>query len=118
VRDLWRRYIDSAEPAPGVAGKFVVVTEHVVPLYTVLGESAKLNQSNIPHLLVPWGLYSVFRTLNFLNKDCNMTHGHLSRASIFVTEAGEWKLGGLELCSTTADVDAAIVKCYRLWNRM
>jgi SCY1-like protein 1 len=94
------------------------VTEHVVPLYTVLGESAKLNQSNIPHLLVPWGLYSVFRTLNFLNKDCNMVHGHLSRASIFVTEAGEWKLGGLELCSASADVDAAIVKCYRLWNRM
>jgi hypothetical protein len=26
-------YIDSTEPAPGAAGKFVVVTEHVVPLY-------------------------------------------------------------------------------------
>jgi SCY1-like protein 1 len=84
----------------------------------VLGEAAKLNQSNIPHLLVPWGLYSVFRTLNFLNKDCSMAHGHLSRASIFVTEAGEWKLGGLELCSAAADADAALIKCYRLWNRM
>jgi hypothetical protein len=31
-----RMYIDSAEPAQGSAGKFVVVTEHVVPLYAPL----------------------------------------------------------------------------------
>ena len=30
------QYIDSAEPAVGSAGKFVVVTEHVVPLYVDL----------------------------------------------------------------------------------
>ncbi len=133
-------YIDSAEPAPGSAGKFVVVTEHVVPLYGPLFPMTHLHQqylvmrhSNALSVIDPPAKqihragrvsqaepkqhpassrtlgtvrsvlafltapschvmllcrYSVFRTLNFLNKDCNMTHGHLSRASVFVTDAG------------------------------
>ena len=34
--------------------------------------------------------------LSFLTNDCNLIHGNVCMASVFVDVAGEWKLGGME----------------------
>lgn len=39
------------------------------------------------------------RALSFLNNDGNLRHNNVSSWSVFVNNAGEWKLGGLEYVS-------------------
>jgi SCY1-like protein 1 len=38
----------------------------------------------------------VTRALSFLVNDAKLKHNNLHSASVFVTEAGDWKLAGLE----------------------
>lgn len=40
------------------------------------------------------------RALSFLNNDGNMRHNNVCLYSVFVTLAGEWKLGGFEFLTT------------------
>ena len=42
--------------------------------------------------------------IRFLNLDAKLLHGALRKSSIFVTKAGEFKLGGLELLSPFSDL--------------
>ncbi|KAI9187985.1 Nuclear aminoacylation-dependent tRNA export pathway component [Blastocladiella emersonii ATCC 22665] len=58
---------------------------------------------NADHRLVQLGLYKIATALHFLHKDCNVMHGNLQPRSIFVTQAGEWKLGGFELVTPSSD---------------
>ncbi|KNE70305.1 SCY1 protein kinase [Allomyces macrogynus ATCC 38327] len=50
--------------------------------------------------LITLGLFKTATALQFMHKDCGMIHGHLSMRSVYVTQAGEWKLGGFELTSS------------------
>ena len=46
-----------------------------------------------------FSLYSFFhfqKGLSFLVNDCNLIHNNVCMASIFVDQAGEWKLGGVD----------------------
>jgi len=41
-----------------------------------------------------------------MNGDCNLLHGNVTAGSVFVTKAGDWKLGGLELVSDLNDSES------------
>ncbi len=44
------------------------------------------------------GLFQIATAVSFLNDKAHHMHGNICPSSIFVTKAGDWKLGGLELC--------------------
>ncbi|KAJ3447588.1 n-terminal kinase-like protein [Anaeramoeba flamelloides] len=62
-----------------------MVTESVVPLQNVLKNLSTEERA--------WGLYTIIRSINFLNEKTNAIHGDALIDNIFVTKSGEWKLG-------------------------
>ncbi|XP_014372155.2 N-terminal kinase-like protein [Papilio machaon] len=83
-------YLDSCETE-----KFLyVATEYVEPLVTHL-EDMKL-EGQQKELFLAWGIFQITRALSFFNNDGNMRHNNVCLYSVFVTSAGEWKLGGFE----------------------
>ncbi|KAI9496704.1 armadillo-type protein [Zychaea mexicana] len=92
------RYIDGAETDQAI----MFVTDPIQPL------SNQLNQDPDPNLTL-WGLYKVANALKFINNDCGMVHGNVRVASIFINQAGEWKLGGFELLSSMKEESPMIL---------
>lgn len=43
------------------------------------------------------------KAVSFINNDCNLVHGNLCTTSVFLTKAGDWKLGGLDLLCDVRD---------------
>eukprot|EP00163_Fabomonas_tropica_P008388 TRINITY_DN18014_c0_g1_i1.p1 TRINITY_DN18014_c0_g1~~TRINITY_DN18014_c0_g1_i1.p1 ORF type:complete len:829 (+),score=173.57 TRINITY_DN18014_c0_g1_i1:475-2961(+) len=77
------------------AGETVyVVTERVAPLFS------SLNSLKDDHAMCLWGIRQMLTALDFLNNTCHFVHGNITVNSVFVTPAGDWKLGGLELLKT------------------
>lgn len=97
-------YVDSLE------GDRVIylVTEYVEPLEARVrsadGDDGRW-QSN-----VAWGLYQLTRALSFLNGDCGLAHLNVCLASVFVNQASEWKLGGVEYTCRGAEMDTPPIK--------
>ncbi|ORX50585.1 ARM repeat-containing protein [Hesseltinella vesiculosa] len=85
-------YIDGVETEQAI----IFVTEKVDPLSTQLNQDPDLN-------LTLYGLYKITNAIKFINNDGNMVHGNIRVSNIFVTRAGEWKLGGLELLSSMSE---------------
>ena len=52
------------------------------------------------------------KTLKFINGDAASVHGAIRVSSIFTSESGEWKLGGLDVLSSMKEDDAAIYVGY------
>ena len=48
------------------------------------------------------------KTLKFINDEASSVHGNIRASSIFTTESGEWKIGGLEVLSSMKEDDAVI----------
>ncbi len=94
-----------------------MATEFVEPLNTHLGNISK--DSRERDLYLSWGIFQVTvrinkcdyihartnefelvilfqRALSFLNNDGNLRHNNVCMSSIFVNQAGEWKLGSVE----------------------
>nr|CAG8541509.1 962_t:CDS:10 [Entrophospora candida]CAG8551543.1 7581_t:CDS:10 [Entrophospora candida] len=67
---------------------------------------AQLNNNS--NELTLWGLYKVASALKFLNGDCSIIHGNVRVSSIFTNKAGEWKLGGFELMSSSKEENPII----------
>ncbi|KAK2553826.1 N-terminal kinase-like protein [Acropora cervicornis] len=67
-----------------------LVTEPVRPL------DVQLNDGESSDVAISWGLHQITVGLSFLTNDCNLIHGNVCMASVFVDVAGEWKLGGME----------------------
>ncbi|XP_028038667.1 N-terminal kinase-like protein [Bombyx mandarina] len=87
-------YLDSCETE-----KFLyIATEYVEPLSTHL-ECMRL-EGQQKDLFLAWGVFQITRALSFLNNDGNMRHNNVCLYSVFVTLAGEWKLGGFEFLTT------------------
>ncbi|KAG5421024.1 CEX1 [Candida metapsilosis] len=84
-----------------------IITERVIPLSVYLGE----NQVDSDALVA--GLYSVEKSLKFINDDCNSVYGGSNfYNSVFVNRSGDWKLMGFEVVTNlTSDPDQPI---YRL----
>ncbi|KAJ1952630.1 Nuclear aminoacylation-dependent tRNA export pathway component [Linderina pennispora] len=85
------RYLEGTETADAI----YIATEAVTPLAMHL-------EGDYSSELKRWGLYKISDTLRFINEDCKMIHANLSSSSVFVTRAGEWKLGGFEIMDTQA----------------
>lgn len=105
------RYAASAEHADG--GVFIA-TEAATPLATLFAEGGK----GLGREAIQWGLFTVARALAFMHQS-GLIHGRLNAASVFVTPAGDWKLGALEVVTQHAAAAslgraaAAQSKCYQ-----
>ncbi|KAI8060892.1 armadillo-type protein [Gongronella butleri] len=91
-------YLDGVETEQAI----MFVTEKVDPV------SSQLNQNPDTNLTL-WGLYKIANAIKFINNDCSMVHGNIRVNNVFVTRAGEWKLGGLELLSSMKDESPMIL---------
>eukprot|EP01080_Neovahlkampfia_damariscottae_P002085 gene2085-1957_t len=81
-------FLDSSE---NVDDHIFIVTEYVLPLYDSL-EKTLLESGH--QQSIQFGLYQIISGLSFLHSN-NLYHGFVSIDSIFVNEAGDWKLGNL-----------------------
>ncbi|KAI1349061.1 armadillo-type protein [Xylaria sp. FL0043] len=79
-----------------------IATERVVPLRW------HVKRKSLSPETIKWGLYSIARTVKFINEEGSSIHGSLRVASIYTSESGEWKLGGFEILSSVKDDDAII----------
>lgn len=59
-----------------------------------------------------YGLLHVSTALGFLNRDGQSIHGGLRTTTVWTTPGGEWKLGGMEVCTKLDEADGA------LWVRL
>jgi SCY1-like protein 1 len=50
----------------------------------------------------------VQKTIKFINDEASSVHGSLKVGTIYTSESGEWKLGGLEVLSSMKDDEAII----------
>ncbi|GAV00815.1 hypothetical protein RvY_11611 [Ramazzottius varieornatus] len=78
-----------------------MVTESAVPVMEYVQKCTKKNDN-----LLAWGLLHIAKALSFLNETASLAHHNVSVNSVFVSKAGEWKLGGLDYV-TPADSDSA-----------
>ncbi|KAF8476197.1 armadillo-type protein [Kalaharituber pfeilii] len=81
-----------------------IATERVTPLSWNVKRKA-LNSETIK-----WGLYTVAKTMKFINEEASSVHGNLRVSSIFMVESGEWKLAGFEVLSSLKEEDPVIYK--------
>lgn len=51
------------------------------------------------------------KTIKFINDEASSIHGSLKVGTIYTSESGEWKLGGLEVLSSIKDDEALIYVC-------
>ncbi|KAJ8295338.1 putative inactive serine/threonine-protein kinase scy1 [Rhodotorula toruloides] len=80
-----------------------IVTEPVRSLALELeGQGGLSEESKV------YGLLHVCTALGFLNRDGQSVHGGLRTTSVWVTPGGEWKLGGMEVCSRLDEPDGAM----------
>lgn len=47
-------------------------------------------------VIFPFFLFAFQKGLSFLINDCNLIHNNVCLSSVFVNQAGEWKLGGVD----------------------
>ncbi|XP_014669380.1 PREDICTED: N-terminal kinase-like protein [Priapulus caudatus] len=83
-------YIDGVETDKVI----YIVTEYVVPLVHYLESTEHIQQQL--DLSISWGLHQVIKALGFLNNDASLVHNNICMSSVFVDQAGVWKLGGLD----------------------
>ncbi|KAI6080756.1 ARM repeat-containing protein [Hypoxylon rubiginosum] len=81
-----------------------IATERVVPLRW------HVKRKSLSPETIKWGLYSIARTVKFINDEGSSIHGSLCVASIYTSEGGEWKLGGFEILSNVKDDEAVIYR--------
>ncbi|KAL8422112.1 hypothetical protein RB596_002735 [Gaeumannomyces avenae] len=79
-----------------------IATERLVPLRW------HVKRKSLSPETLKWGLYSVARTVKFINDEASSIHGNLTVSSIYTSESGEWKLGGFDVLSNVKDDDAII----------
>ncbi|KAF2840827.1 kinase domain-containing protein [Patellaria atrata CBS 101060] len=79
-----------------------IATERLVPL------GWHTRRKSLAEETIKWGLYTVAKTLKFINSEATSIHGSLKVSSIFTSESGEWKLGGFDVLSSMKDDDAIL----------
>ncbi|KAJ0119315.1 hypothetical protein J7T55_013553 [Diaporthe amygdali] len=79
-----------------------IATERLVPLRW------HVKRKSLSPETMKWGIYSVARTLKFINDEASSIHGNLRVGSIYTSESGEWKVGGFEVLSNVKGDDAII----------
>ncbi|CAG8221841.1 unnamed protein product [Penicillium salamii] len=79
-----------------------IITERVAPL------SWPVKRRSLNEETAKWGLHTVANTLKFVNNDAQSVHGAVRASSVFISESGEWKLGGFDILSSMKEEDAII----------
>ncbi|SMQ55541.1 unnamed protein product [Zymoseptoria tritici ST99CH_1A5] len=79
-----------------------IATERITPLNWSTRRKALSEES------LRWGLHNVAKTLKFINDEAASVHGSIRASSIFTSESGEWKIGGLDILSSMKEDDAVI----------
>ncbi|CCG84028.1 protein of unknown function [Taphrina deformans PYCC 5710] len=92
------KFQDSLE----IDGYIYIATERVAPLAHTLAKS-------VDQGIICWGLYHIASTIAFLNTEATTLHGNLRPSSVFVNEAGEWKLAGFETLTCMKDEEPFII---------
>lgn len=92
------KFLDGSESDTAVW----IITEPVQSLSTALEAAAISDESKV------FGLLHLATALSFLNKDGFSIHGNIRTDSIWLTQGGEWKLGGMEIC-TRKDEEAGVI---------
>lgn len=92
------KFLDGSESDTAVW----IITEPVRSLSTALEAAAISDESKV------FGLLHLATALFFLNKDGFSIHGNIRTDSIWLTQGGEWKLGGMEIC-TRKDEEAGVI---------
>ncbi|KAI7292686.1 ARM repeat-containing protein [Hortaea werneckii] len=77
-----------------------IATERIAPLTWSTKRKALSEES------LKWGLHNVAKTLKFINDEATSIHGNIRASSIYTTESGEWKIGGLDILSSMKEDDA------------
>ncbi|KAM0753621.1 hypothetical protein T439DRAFT_377790 [Meredithblackwellia eburnea MCA 4105] len=96
------KFIDGSETDSAV----YIVTEHVRSLAVELNSREGVaDESKV------YGLLHLATALSFLNKNDASIHGNVRPEALFVTQGGEWKLGGFELCTKQGE-DAGVLWSY------
>ncbi|ODQ65835.1 ARM repeat-containing protein [Nadsonia fulvescens var. elongata DSM 6958] len=84
----------------------IVATERVTPLYRLLEDKTLKSES------ITWGLYSIVSCLKLINIEASSIHGNINVTSVFITESGDWKIGGFEVLTNTKDPSDSCVYTY------
>ncbi|KAI4742322.1 ARM repeat-containing protein [Aureobasidium sp. EXF-12298] len=82
-----------------------IATERITPL------GWKTKRKAVSEESIKWGLHNVAKTLAFINEEATSVHGCIRTSSIFTTDSGEWKLGGLDVLSSMKE-DEAVIYTY------
>lgn len=90
-------YIDGLETERVI----YIVTEPVIPLSTYLTDYEGEGSKN--ELAISWGIHQVAKGLSFLINDGSLLHDNVCIWSVFVDQAGEWKLGGVDYLHHSQD---------------
>ena len=117
---------------PQLPDRVYLVTEKVVPLEEHLespdGQSKFSTAWGLHQLLVSskhtvslGEKYSAVslcqKGLAFLSNDCALVHNNVNLTSVFVDEAGEWKLGGVEFMASFTD-SATLAPAGKILQRL
>ena len=81
-----------------------LATERVTPLQWPAQRKALSEET------CKWGLYTVANTLAFINDEAASVHGNVRLSSIYMSQSGEWRVGGLEILSSLKEDDAIIYR--------
>ncbi|KAK4053841.1 Nuclear aminoacylation-dependent tRNA export pathway component [Microbotryomycetes sp. JL201] len=93
------RFLDGSETDSSVW----IITEPVASLTAKLRDpKAMTDESKV------YGLLHLATALSFLNKDGTSIHANLRHESIWLTQGGEWKLGGMEVL-TRKEEDSGVL---------
>ena len=81
-----------------------VATERITPL------AWSARRKSLSEETCKWGLHTVANTLAFINDEAASVHGNVRLSSIFMSQSGEWRVGGLEVLSSVKDDEAVIYR--------
>ncbi|XP_041370739.1 protein-associating with the carboxyl-terminal domain of ezrin-like [Gigantopelta aegis] len=100
------KFISSGE---NVDGSSYLVTEQVEPL--------ELQISTLSPIELCAGLHSVLKALVFLHDTVGVCHNNVCLSSLYVTDDGSWRLGGLEhVCKYKEVTPEFLEKCLAFRN--
>lgn len=94
-------YPDESKPAPGLdtlektatTGTLIIVTEQATPLDDWL-ENLDPHTPQANAAAISWGIHNIVEALGFLHMQAKLAHGMICPDAVFVTPAGDFKVGG------------------------